>query len=143
MLDLKDLLNKDAIHGILSKLGVDQENSGDVINAALETINEKFSSNGTQMVSMLSQESNTADDEILEAQIEEGFLNKLSSGGASESLIQKLKGAAIPMILNFLREKIGGESGGMSILSTFLSKDENDKDGGLLGGLGDKISKLF
>lgn len=147
MIDLKDLLGNDMVKNVLGKIGVDQDKADDVADAAISAISSKFSEHGPQMVSMLSQNENTEDDNKLENEIEESFLGNLQDKvGISDAMISQLKGAAIPMILNFLREKLGGEEGGvMSMITSFFSTDSksDENGGGLLGGLGDKISKFF
>lgn len=136
MFDLKELMNNDTIKGIMAKVGVSEEQASSVINTAASTMKNKFSGNEAQASSLLSENENTADDNKLAEEVEEGFLSKLSTddNGIDDGIISKLKGAAMPAIMSVMSSKMAGnKKGGTSGITSMLSGFIDDKDGDGIG----------
>ncbi len=136
MFDLKELMNNDTIKGIMAKVGVSEEQASSVINTAASTMKNKFSGNEAQASSLLSENENTADDNKLAEEVEEGFLSKLSAddNGIDDGIISKLKGAAMPAIMSVMSSKMAGnKEGGTSGITSMLSGFIDDKDGDGIG----------
>jgi len=132
MFDLKELMNNDTIKGIMAKVGVSEEQASSVINTAASTMKNKFSGNEAQASSLLSENENTADDNKLAEEVEEGFLSKLSAD--DDGIINKLKGAAMPAIMSVMSSKMAGnKKGGTSGITSMLSGFIDDKDGDGIG----------
>jgi len=136
MFDLKELMNNDTIKGVMAKVGVSEEQASSVINTAASTMKNKFSGNEAQASSLLSENENTADDNKLAEEVEEGFLSKLSAddNGIDDGIISKLKGAAMPAIMSVMSSKMAGnKEGGTSGITSMLSGFIDDKDGDGIG----------
>lgn len=136
MFDLKELMNNETVKGIMEKVGVSKEQASSVINTAASTMKDKFSGNVEQASSLLSKNENTADDNRLAEEVEEGFLSKLSAddNGIDDGIISKLKGAAMPAIMSVMSSKMSGSSdGGTSGITSMLSGFIDDKDGDGIG----------
>jgi hypothetical protein len=136
MFDLKELMNNDTVKGIMAKVGVSEEQASSVINTAASTMKNKFSGNEAQASSLLSENENTADDNKLAEEVEEGFLSKLSAddNGIDDGIISKLKGAAMPAIMSVMSSKMAGnKEGGTSGITSMLSGFIDDKDGDGIG----------
>ncbi|MGB0932962.1 MAG: hypothetical protein ACPGU5_01695 [Lishizhenia sp.] len=136
MFDLKELMNNETVKGIMEKVGVSEEQASSVLNTAAKTMKSKFSGNETQASSLLSQNENTAEDNKLAEEVEEGFLSKLSAddNGIDDGIISKLKGAAMPAIMSVMASKFSGSSeSGASGITSMLSGFVDDKDGDGIG----------
>jgi len=156
MLDVKDLLENETIKGLLKKFGVSPAMAESVANQALTAIKTKFKKNPKQMSSLLSENPNTDEDEIMAKEVEEDFIERLiKKVGIPESMASQAKGA-IPGILSQVTSKLssgGGnsESGiaGMleNITDMFDGDDEPAKEGKphkkKSGGLSGLFSKFF
>jgi hypothetical protein len=156
MIDVKDLLENETIKGLLKKFGVTPEMAESVANQALNAIKTKFNNNPKQMSSLLSENPNTDEDEIMAKEVENDFIDRLvKKVGIPESLANQAKGA-IPGILSQVTSKLsekGGNSesgiaGMLENITDMFDGDDNEpsKDGTKKkksGGLAGLLSKFF
>lgn len=156
MIDVKDLLENETIKGLLKKFGVSPEMAESVANQALNAIKTKFKKDPKQMSSLLSENPNTDEDEIMAKEVENDFIDRLiKKVGIPENLANQAKGA-IPGILSQvtskLSEKGGNSEGGIAgmlenITDMFDGNDEPEKDGSKKkkksGGLTGLFNKFF
>ncbi len=156
MIDVKDLLENETIKGLLKKFGVSPEMAESVANQALNAIKTKFKKDPKQMSSLLSENPNTDEDEIMAKEVENDFIDRLiKKVGIPENLANQAKGA-IPGILSQvtskLSEKGGNNEGGIAgmlenISDMFDGNDEPSKDGSKKkkksGGLTGLFNKFF
>lgn len=156
MIDVKDLLENETIKGLLKKFGVSPAMAESVANQALTAIKSKFDKNPKQMSSLLSENPNTDEDEIMAQEVEDDFIERLiKKVGIPEGMASQAKGA-IPGILSQVTSKLsagGGndESGiaGMlgNITDMFDGDDDSSKEGTpqkkKSGGLAGLFSKFF
>lgn len=157
MIDVKDLLENETIKGLLKKFGVSPDMAESVANQALSSIKSKFSNNPKQMSSLLSENDNTEDDEVMAKEVEDDFIDRLvKKVGIPEGMASQAKGA-IPGILSQVTSKLsekGGnsESGIAGMLDNITDMfdgddDEPSKDGATAkkksGGIAGLFSKFF
>ncbi len=153
MIDVKDLLENETIKGLLKKFGVSPEMAESVANQALNAIKTKFKNNPKQMSSLLSDNPNTDEDEIMAKEVENDFIDRLvKKVGIPESLANQAKGA-IPGILSQVTTKLtekGGnsESGIAGMLENITDMFDGDNDEPSKGGTAKKkpsggLSNLF
>lgn len=117
-MDVKDLLENETIKGLLKKFGVSSATAESVANQALTAIKGKFDNNPKQMSSLLSENPNTPEDELLAKEVEDDFIERLiKKVGIPEDLAKQAKGA-IPGILSQVTSKLsasgGNDEGGIS-----------------------------
>ncbi|MDG1330815.1 MAG: hypothetical protein P8P74_00685 [Crocinitomicaceae bacterium] len=158
MIDVKDLLENDTIKGLLKKFGVSPAMAESVANQALTAIKSKFDKNPKQMSSLLSENPNTDEDEVMAKEVEEDFIERLiKKVGIPEGMASQAKGA-IPGILSQVTSKLsagggndeGGIAGMLSNITDMFDGDDNDastKEGNpqkkKSGGLAGLFSKFF
>ncbi len=156
MIDVKDLLENETIKGLLNKFGVSPAMAESVANQALSAIKSKFNNNPKQMSSLLSENANTDDDEVLAKEVEDDFINRLvKKVGIPEGMASQAKGA-IPGILSQVTSKLsaggGNDEGGIAgmlsnITDMFDDDDTPAKEGApqkkKSGGLAGLFSKFF
>ena len=156
MIDVKDLLENETIKGLLDKFGVSSAMAESVANQALNAIKSKFNNNPKQMSSLLSENPNTDEDEVLAKEVEDDFIDRLGKKvGIPEGLASQAKGA-IPGILSQVTSKLsaggGNNEGGIAgmlenITDMFDGDDEPAKEGTpqkkKSGGLAGLFSKFF
>lgn len=148
MFDLSDIMKNDTVKGLLAKVGVDEKQASTMLESAVGTIKNKFSGNKDQMSSLLAPTENTADDNKMAEDVEGEFLAKLSSddNGIDDGIISKLKGAAMPAILNAvtgqMKDKGADSKEGISgMLGGFFT--DKDGDGSVMDDAMDSVkSKL-
>lgn len=156
MIDVKDLLENETIKGLLDKFGVSSAMAESVANQALNAIKSKFNNNPKQMSSLLSENPNTNEDEVLAKEVEDDFIERLvKKVGIPEGMASQAKGA-IPGILSQVTSKLsaggGNNEGGIAgmlenITDMFDGDDEPAKEGTSQkkksGGLAGLFSKFF
>ena len=122
MIDVKDLLENETIKGLLDKFGVSSAMAESVANQALNAIKSKFNNNPKQMSSLLSENPNTDEDEVLAKEVEDDFIDRLvKKVGIPEGMASQAKGA-IPGILSQVTSKLsaggGNNEGGIAGMLT-------------------------
>lgn len=156
MIDVKDLLENETIKGLLKKFGVSPAMAESVANQAMSSIKSKFDKNPKQMSSLLSENANTDDDEVMAQEVEDDFIDRLvKKVGIPEGMASQAKGA-IPGILSQVTSKLsaggGNDEGGIAgmlgnITDMFDGDDEPAKEGTpqkkKSGGLAGLFSKFF
>ena len=134
MIDVKDLLENETIKGLLKKFGVSPDMAESVANQALTAIKSKFDKNPKQMSSLLSENPNTDEDEVMAKEVEEDFIERLiKKVGIPEGMASQAKGA-IPGILSQVTSKLsaggGNDEGGIAgMLSNITDMFDGDGDG--------------
>ena len=157
MIDVKDLLENETIKGLLKKFGVSPQMAESVANQALSAIKSKFNKDPKQMSSLLSENPNTDEDEIMAKEVEEDFIERLiKKVGIPEGMAKQAKGA-IPGILSQVTSKLsegggnneGGIAGMLDNITDMFDGDDDEpsKDGSVKkkksGGLAGLFSKFF
>lgn len=157
MIDVKDLLENETIKGLLKKFGVSPAMAESVANQALSAIKSKFNKNPKQMSSLLSENPNTDEDEVMAKEVENDFIDRLvKKVGIPEGMADQAKGA-IPGILSQVTSKLsaeggnneGGIAGMLENITDMFDGDDDDssKEGGSgkkkSGGLAGLFSKFF
>lgn len=157
MIDVKDLLENDTIKGLLKKFGVSSAMAESVANQALTAIKSKFDKNPKQMSSLLSENPNTDEDEVMAQEVEADFIDRLiKKVGIPEGMANQAKGA-IPGILSQVTSKLsagggndeGGIAGMLGNITDMFDGDDDapSKDGKTQkkksGGLAGLFSKFF
>lgn len=153
MIDVNDILKNDTVKGLLDKFGVSEEQAKSVANQAVDSIKNKYQKNPKQMSSLLSENENTDDDNVMAKEVEDDFLEGLiKKVGLPESVADQVKGA-LPGIMNTVTSKLsadgkndeGGIAGMLGNITDMFDGDDNDaKDGKKSsGGIGGLIGKLF
>lgn len=158
MIDVKDLLENDTIKGLLKKFGVSPAMAESVANQAMSAIKSKFDKNPKQMSSLLSENANTNEDEVMAQEVEDDFIDRLvKKVGIPEGMASQAKGA-IPGILSQVTSKLsagggndeGGIAGMLGNITDMFDGDDDDtpsKDGKAKkkksGGLAGLFSKFF
>lgn len=156
MIDVKDLLENETIKGLLTKFGVSTAMAESVANQALSAIKAKFNNNPKQMSSLLSENPNTDEDELLAKEVEDDFIDRLVKKlGIPEGMASQAKGA-IPGILSQVTSKLsagggnneGGIAGMLSNVSDMFDGEENPAKEGKTkkkksGGLSGLFSSFF
>jgi hypothetical protein len=128
MIDVNDILKNETIQGLLKKAGVSDEQAKSVADQAVNTIKSKFSKDPKKVSSLLSENPNSDDDNVMAAEIENDFLDGLiKKVGLPESIASQVKGA-MPGILSQVTSK--------------LSADGKNDEGGIAGLLGN-ITDMF
>lgn len=153
MIDVNDILKNDTVKGLLDKFGVSEEQAKSVANQAVDSIKNKYQKNPKQMSSLLSENDNTDDDNVMAKEVEDDFLDGLiKKVGLPENIADQVKGA-LPGIMNTVTSKLsadgkndeGGIAGMLGNITDMFDGDDNDaKDGKKSsGGIGGLIGKLF
>ena len=157
MIDVKDLLENDTIKGLLKKFGVSSAMAESVANQAMSAIKSKFDKNPKQMSSLLSENDNTEDDEVMAQEVESDFIDRLvKKVGIPEGMANQAKGA-IPGILSQVTSKLteggGNDEGGIAgmlgnITDMFDGDDDTPAKEGApakkkSGGLAELLSSFF
>jgi hypothetical protein len=156
MIDVKDLLENDTIKGLLTKFGVSSAMAESVANQAMNAIKTKFNKDPKQMSSLLSENTNTGDDEAMVQEVEDDFIDRLvKKVGIPEGMASQAKGA-IPGILSQVTSKLsaggGNDEGGIAgmlgnITDMFDGDDSPAKEGTPAkkksGGLAGLFSSFF
>ena len=158
MIDVKDLLENETIKGLLKKFGVSSAMAESVANQAMSAIKSKFDKNPKQMSSLLSENANTEDDEVLAQEVEDDFIDRLvKKVGIPEGMASQAKGA-IPGILSQVTSKLSagggndesGIAGMLENITDMFDGDDNNapaKEGTpqkkKSGGLAGLFSKFF
>jgi hypothetical protein len=155
MIDVKDLLENETIKGLLSKFGVSSAMAESVANQALSSIKTKFNNNPKQMSSLLSENPNTPEDEVLAKEVEDDFIDRLiKKVGIPEGMASQAKGA-IPGILSQVSSKLsagggndeGGIAGMLSNITDMFDGDDKqhkeDQPAKKSGGLAGLFSRFF
>lgn len=150
-MDVNTILENETVKGLLKKVGVSDAQAKSVANQAISALKNKFNSNPKQMSSLLSDNPNTPEDESLKTEVEEDFVDKLTSKvGLSGDVADKIKGA-MPDILKQVsgklsdsgknnEEGVSGMFGGiMDLLDGDADNDGKPDEGGILGGLKKKF----
>ena len=145
-MDIKDLLENDAVKGIFDKLGVSEDQAKSVATQAMSSIKSKFSDNPAQMSSLLSENKNTEDDVKMSTAVEDDFVDGLiKKVGLPEGVAGQLK-EMIPGVISQFTGKLskdgkndeGGISGMLGGLTGFL---DSDGDGEIMDDVQDLFSK--
>lgn len=153
MIDVKDILDNDTVRGVLSKIGVSEDQADKVANQAVNAVKSKFSENPKQMSSLLSDNPNTEDDEKMASSVSDDFVERLvKKVGLPESVADKAKDL-MPDVLSQVTGKLSsqgkndesGISGLLEGITDFFDGDDDTKSGrkkkskggilGILGGL--------
>lgn len=153
MIDVKDILDNDAVRGMLSKIGVSDEQADKVANQAVSAVKSKFKENPKQMSSLLSENPNTEDDEKMASSVSDDFVERLvKKVGLPEGVADKAK-ELMPDVLSQVTGKLSsqgkndesGISGLLEGITDFFDGDDDKKSGrkkkskggilGILGGL--------
>jgi hypothetical protein len=127
-----------------------------VANQAMSAIKTKFNKNPKQMSSLLSENANTEDDEVMAQEVEADFIDRLvKKVGIPEGMASQAKGA-IPGILSQVTSKLsaggGNDEGGIAgmlgnITDMFDGDDAPAKEGAPAkkksGGLAGLFSSFF
>jgi len=157
MIDVKDLLENETIKGLLKKFGVSPAMAESVANQALSAVKSKFSNNPKQMSSLLSENPNTDQDEVMAQEVEDDFIDRLvKKVGIPEGMASQAKGA-IPGILSQITGKLtegggnneGGIAGMLDNITDMFDGDDDEpaKEGAPAkkksGGLAGLFSKFF
>ena len=150
-MDVNTILENETVKGLLKKVGVSDAQAKSVANQAISALKNKFNSNPKQMSSLLSDNPNTPEDESLKTEVEDDFVDKLTSKvGLSSDVADKIKGA-MPDILKQVsgklsdsgknnEEGVSGMFGGiMDLLDGDADNDGKPDEGGILGGLKKKF----
>lgn len=150
-MDVNTILENETVKGLLKKVGVTDAQAKSVANQAISALKNKFNSNPKQMSSLLSDNPNTPEDESLKIEVEDDFVDKLTSKvGLSGDVADKIKGA-MPDILKQVsgklsdsgknnEEGVSGMFGGiMDLLDGDANNDGKPDEGGILGGLKKKF----
>lgn len=153
MIDVKDILDNDTVRGMLSKIGVSDEQADKVANQAVSAVKSKFKENPKQMSSLLSENPNTEDDEKMASSVSDDFVERLvKKVGLPEGVADKAK-ELMPDVLSQVTGKLSsqgkndesGISGLLEGITDFFDGDDDKKSGrkkkskggilGILGGL--------
>ena len=154
-MDIKDILENDQVKGLLSKYGVSDEQAQSVAKEAMASMQSKFAENPKQMSSLLSENKNTEDDNMLASAMESEFVqNLIKKVGLPENVAGSLKDM-IPGVLNQFTGKLssdgkndeGGIAGIFSNITDMFDGDDAKNAGGKAqksaGGIAGLFSKLF
>ena len=153
MIDVNDILKNDTVKGLLDKFGVSEEQAKSVANQAVDSIKNKYQKNPKQMSSLLSENDNTDDDNVMAKEVEDDFLEGLiKKVGLPESVADQVKGA-LPGIMSTVTSKLsadgkndeGGIAGMLGNITDMFDGDDNDTKAGKKssGGIGGLIGKFF
>ena len=153
MIDVNDILKNDTVKGLLDKFGVTEEQAKSVAGTAVDSIKNKFQKDPKQMSSLLSENDNTDADNVMAKEVEDEFLDGLiKKVGLPENIADQIKGA-LPGIMSTVTSKLssdgkndeGGIAGMLGNITDMFDGDDNDaKDGKKSsGGIGGLIGKLF
>lgn len=125
------------------KIGLDQSQSDNSINAAASSVGDLLGGDGLDMgdvLNLFSKNDNTSGADNLVGQLSENFMGKLTGevGLASEQA-GGVKDMLLPMLMNLVSDKVGGDQNMLSGLVGGLLGGAKGGVGSLLGG----AAKLF
>lgn len=141
-MNISELLRSDIFDGLLSKLGVSGEQGTQVAQQAMEAITSKFSTNPSQLVSLLSPATNSAEDNAMADDIGGDLVSRLvEKVGISPDIAQHAK-AFVPDLLSKFTGKLNdsGANNEAGIASLLGSAGDSLGD---LGGVADKAKGLL
>ncbi len=148
MIDVKELLDNENLKGMLSKLGISDDQADKVANEAVSAVKSKFSENPKQMSSLLSENPNTEEDEVMAASVKDDFVNRLIKKVGLPSALADQAKDLMPDVLSQVTGKLSSEGkndeGGIASLlggiTDFFDGDDNkstskkkSSGGGILG----------
>jgi len=145
-MDLQQLIQGDALRGLMDKLGVSGAQSESVAQEAVKAVKSKYAQNPKQLSSLVSTNPNTDDDNKLAAELEDDFVERLvKKVGLPESVAAQAKGH-FPEVLGSITKQLSSsgknsESGLAGIFGTVT--DMLGNSGKKAGGLKALFKKFF
>ena len=144
MLDsILDAVKDEAVEALTSKLGLDGGQIDTVLSSSKEavekSISEETSNNGVEtLLNLFSGSSNNDASNNLLSGLGGNLISSLTSNGFDSGKSSQIKDIVLPLVVNFISNKVGGDS---SNLTGLLGGLVGGKSDGLLGNIGGSVLK--
>ena len=129
---------KDKVGGdLMNKLGLNKEQADGSVHAAADSVQETVQGGDlSSLTSLFSKGPNDAGANAAEGKIEQNFMSKLTGQlGLDAGKAASVKAMVMPVLMNLLQDKIGGDKGMLGSLM-------GGKAGDMLGGAKEKLGGL-
>ena len=146
-MDLTDLMkhiDMSSISNIAKKAGLSEEKSGDIMKWAADAVKyrvnkEEARGRSEKVASLLSEQDNTEEDNIMASKMEEDFVYNLTNKmGLPDNIANMLKGNVMKKVLSGVTSSLSSK--GSNSMAGIL---DNFGDSDMLKGIKNKLSNLF
>ncbi len=144
MLDsIIDAVKGEAVEALTSKLGLGGSQIDSVLSSSKEavekSISEEASSNGVDtLLNLFSGNDNSSAANSLLSGLGGNLVSSLTSNGFESGQSSQIKDIILPLVVNFISSKVGGDSSNLTGLLGGLAGGKSD---GLLGNIGGSLLK--
>lgn len=146
MLDgIIDAVKGQAVEALTSKLGLDGTQIDSVLSSSQQavekSITDEASSNGVDtLLNLFSGNDNNDSSNNLLSSLGGNLISSLTNNGFDSGKSSQIKDIVLPLVVNFISSKVGGDSSNLTGLLSGLAGG-GQKDGGLLGNVGGSLLK--
>lgn len=146
MLDgIIDAVKGEAIEALTGKLGLNDGQIDSVLASSKEAVEksvaEEASNNGVDtLLNLFSGNDNSGAANNLLSGLGGNLISSLTSNGFNSGQSSQIKDIVLPLVVNFISSKVGGDSSNLTSLLGGLAGGSGS-DGGLLGNIGGSVLK--
>ncbi|MDO6736543.1 hypothetical protein [Wenyingzhuangia sp. 2_MG-2023] len=140
-----DAIKGQALEALTDKLGLNGQQVDNVLDSSKEavesTVAEEAKNNGVDtMLNLFSGNDNSSSANNLLSSLGGNLISSLTKNGFDSNMSSQIKDIVLPILMNYLSSKIGGDSSNLSgMLGGLLGS--NSKSDSLLGSLGSGFAK--
>lgn len=148
MLDgIIDAVKGQAVEALTSKLGLNGTEIDSVLSSSQQavekTVSEEAGSNGVDtLLNLFSGNDNSSAANGLLSSLGGNLISSLTNSGFESGKSSQIKDIVMPLVVNFISQKVGGDSSNLAgMLGGLLGGQSDQKGGGLLGNIGGGLLK--